>query len=129
MNREIKFRYVWRRKDGGKIWMEIVPLGCLERRGDTPFIHHDNSLWELVSHDEFTGLKDKNHREIYEGDIIRIVHHKDGEVCRGEMVFDDRHGRFGLLVSGEDYVNGLTTEDEANEVIGDIHEHPKLEKA
>ena len=71
--REIKFRYIWKRKTDGHIWIEIVPIECLENRGDKPFVH-TNILneWTLISRDMYTNLKDKNNKNIYKNDILNI---------------------------------------------------------
>lgn len=70
--REIKFRYVWKRLSDGHIWLEIVPIGCLEGRGDVPFVHKDHSLWELIDVNQFTGFRDKNGVEIYEKTLMQL---------------------------------------------------------
>lgn len=44
-----RLHYTWRRKEDGQIWEEIVALECLEGHGDTPHVHCDNPLWEIVS--------------------------------------------------------------------------------
>lgn len=57
---------------------------------------------------QFTGLHDRNGKEIYEGDIVKLYHDKLG-------VYWDKDGHWshcGLL--------------DLSEVIGNIHENPEL---
>ncbi|RZK79784.1 MAG: hypothetical protein EOO85_02720 [Pedobacter sp.] len=75
------------------------------------------SNYELM---QFTGLKDKNGKEIYEGDILL---HKG---AKGVVVFNSELSMFmvsfKLLVStySFDSIHGSV------EVIGNIHENPEL---
>lgn len=93
--------------------------------------------------EQYTGLKDKNGREIYEGDIIRA-----GQYCEpdGEdagywiddtihvvkyMASDFDYPAFDLEPSLDCDNNGLAhlhenNDDEVMEVIGNIHENPEL---
>lgn len=77
---------------------------------------------------QFTGLLDKNGKEIYEGDIILY-----GGSIQQEVVF--RHGAFGYLIYGGGFVsyagntnftfNPLNRSKE-HEVIGNIYDNPEL---
>jgi len=72
---------------------------------------------------EFTGIKDKNGKEIYEGDIIKYLQHPTRDKCKGVVQITTRGARFGGGQYSE--TNGLQQILEP-EVIGNIYENGDL---
>jgi len=81
---------------------------------------------------QFTGLKDKNGKEIYEGDIIQIPDYYYGDFFekshKNIVVFID--GGFDCYIKKEDMFDDLAdiAMNELIEVIGNIYENPELIK-
>lgn len=71
--REIKFR-IWNRK-AKQIQYPTPPWSANE--GDLKEIYFDWNIWDAdkLQQDlmQFTGLKDKNEKEIFEGDIVKRI--------------------------------------------------------
>ena len=74
---------------------------------------------------QYTGLKDKNGKEIYEGDILRTGTDKDMVVG-----WSERFASFVIHREGWAFQHwfGEACDPEDCEVIGNIYEHPELLK-
>lgn len=80
---------------------------------------------------QFTGLLDKNGKEIYEGDIIKIPDDWDeygfnaGENYQVYFAF----GGFRLKPKYKKNAKGSYLEDDKIEIIGNVYENPELLEA
>ena len=127
MPKEIKFRgkCIYPGRDGVEIFNKFI-YGDLHKRGNEWFIYC-NDLWFEVDKEtvgQYTGLKDKNGKEIYEGDIIKYSHKAVGEIKR-EVRY--KYGMYGIEGRHEGtqipFANILGSE---REVVGNIYENPEL---
>lgn len=71
---------------------------------------------------QFTGLKDKNGKDIYEGDILK----RFNELFVVKPLEDGRYSCFYEYADFFDPSDGLTEDDSGTEIVGNIHENPEL---
>ena len=119
--REIKFR-AWDKKEKRFINFEGKPIiEDMDSEG-LIFFPDDNQLPHRGMHNkefilmQFTGLKDKNGKEIYESDII-FWEDKPSYKYNSEIKFED-----GCFLP----ICNLIRQKISFEVIGNIHENPEL---
>ena len=84
---------------------------------------HCNHLDDLVLM-QYTGLKDKNGKEIYEGDIVKGNFIKDNSEVIGKVAYFDKDTAFICHLLGGDYA--ILVNLEHLEVIGNIYENLKF---
>ena len=132
MNREIKFRGLsingeWYYGNLAIIKKKVdhIEAGCyISNSAGMPFAYQVRP--ETVT--QFTGLLDKNGKEIYEGDLFRIIDPEDKSTC--EIVFKDGAFRkkYWQWEDGLQYPIIDKFDLENFEVIGNIYENPELLK-
>ena len=116
--REIKFRYRIKQKYIGHTEI-IVRYYTLDDIANYGKLHAGETL---ISRDEYTGLKDKNGKEVYEGDIIV----DNGNITK--PLYEIRFYDYGFRLKGNTNLNGYTLHSTGKriEVISDIHQNPEL---
>lgn len=136
MNREIKFRvydkelkqYI-RKAEGFHVLGEVMAFGVLETyMRENPCDKMYLIRWNDMLLQQFTGFKDKNGKDIYDGDLIQ---YKGYEVRDGKQI---RPIRIKQIGKSESYRNGfiddcyilqnLVETDREVEVIGNSFENP-----
>ena len=125
--REIKFR-AWLKKEKKMVNVETLFIGinrlCFGNSKTEDLFFRDFEEVELM---QYTGLKDKNGKEIYEGDIVLIK--LDETSTWYKTVVGFKKGAFiANLIDKEDYVyifhHGFTGDD--FEIIGNVYENKNL---
>lgn len=117
MNREIKLR----------AYKIILGIGVMKYSSTTSlgnFFDHDiypNKDWHIM---QYTGLKDKNGKEIYEGDICK---YQELEIIQWR--WDEQHAGFWpRKIPMESWSFNVIHTSLNCEVIGNIHENTELIK-
>lgn len=101
-------------------YLSITLDGEILQHNEKGVINEGHS--ERFTFEQFTGLKDKNGKEIFEGDILKDIH--TNHACYAKVVYQKDAGFGGFSIEGP-YWNG-DEEPIETEVIGNIHENLQL---
>lgn len=115
--KELKFR-AW---DGKKMIEDVIPAS------ETSIIELFEYEWqeaEVEAIEQYTGLKDKNGQEIYEGDLVEYTTCYYGNEKRHRKVIE--WSEWYSDDFGEPHNLGYSNLSECMEVIGNVHENPDL---
>ena len=113
--RELKFR-AW---DGKKMIDDVIPVSDT---GIVELFEYEHQVTEVEAVEQYTGLTDKNGKEIYEGDVVNIQGIK--------YYVDFEHGGFWFNNDNRKWKANrpFTHFQEINdaEVVGNVHESADL---
>lgn len=133
--KKIKFR-VWDKRDKRMYYspdFDIkfgrkgtkVALGHTKRHGGEGAISPKTDDIKIM---QFTGLKDKNNKEIYEGDIVEFGKTTDDNRILGEIYWKDELAGFGFKLNRAVLMGMDDLKPENVEVVGNIYENPELSR-
>ena len=108
-----------------KHWGDLKDEFTYIREGELHiyFRNWEQNMYESVVFQQFTGLLDKNGKEIYEGDLLEFAYRDDGMQFVGEVQYFKEFGSFGVVIDNAfQTFQDLIEYDQFFNVVGNIFE-------
>ena len=116
--RTIKFR-MWSKEAKKFFYNPDVVYDCLKLSQ----LPATSDLFPDMVWQQFTGLVDKNGKEIYEGDLLEFAYRDDGMQFVGEVQYFKEFGSFGVVIDKAfETFQDLIEYDQFFNVVGNIFE-------
>jgi len=149
MSREIKFKYIWSNPEKTNFITQIFTLDEIEAGNQFMVLENEPLLkdYKLIARVQFTGLLDKNGKEVFKNDIISTPHFFNWTITGYEKrkvffkdgafgVKENEHGFIALkslfkgVESSKTYISNYGEVyrefEPVFEVIGNIFQNPEL---
>ena len=122
----------FRAYDGGSLNRMYQPDEVMVGGGNIWIIDEDSVAGDWIVNNDLhlmqsTGLKDKNGKEIFEGDVVRQVRTQpttENETITGVVTMIE--GTWLIMNDCEQLASKLWSETDENEIIGNIYKNPEL---
>ncbi len=125
--REIKFKYIGKNLSD-KVFIEIFTIQQIEENEVFKWMKKNNIVPSSVKRNQYTGVKDKNRKEIYEGDLffdetdnfyLKVIF----DIDRSLYCFERWENNEWCGFPSDELVMFFLSN---MEIIGNIHENPEL---
>lgn len=126
-SREIKFKYIFQHEETGRMCSIIFDYSQIFN-GECKAQCERLTGYFIVSKNQYTGLNDKNGKEIYEGDIVSSFK-KPYEDALSINKVEFKKGGWSLVCKGKNDIPLFLYNPEHLKVTGNIFENPELLQA
>ena len=130
--RKIKFRGYSKEKLIGSQWITnghgVSKINYTDGTSSVHLLSPYGDYWvEEDSIGQYTGAKDSNGKEIYEGDIVKIEDYFGKDII-GKVIYDETRACYWIFEGDErnHFMMTFDLESYVHEVIGNIYENSEL---
>lgn len=129
MKKETRFKIYLQHEETGIITSKDFDYACIFSGAARMAIETEFNRYFIIGKAEYSGLKDKNNRRIYEGDIVKCKTATEPEEKGFICLFKDHRFKFNNInFIDEDFYGTVNYEyiSKQTEIIGNIYENHEL---
>ena len=132
MSKEIKFKYIWSNPEKTNFITEIFTLDEIEAGNQFTVLENEPLLkdYKLIARIQFTGLHDKNGKEIFESDLLQCDGYNFKLINKEKIYqikYDDNLAQYYSYNLENSFDTFLVVRAwKESKIIGNIYENPEL---